>query len=528
MRIFNSVIEKHPSEERFWALMVLMLTAFALLLRLYKLDFSSIWMDEAWRLSLAATSKHVLPTTIGYPVFLDVILKLLINLTSGSAWALRLFFAICGCVVIPLTYALTSRVCGRFYAFLAGGLVAISPLLITYSQEIHQYMPATVLVLVQAILFTRWIKSYSCSYAALFGTVSLILANLFPQSIFLTVGFLFYVALATRLRNSSEKKSFVLCALIFSPAIFSFVWGFIFVTIMGKSSGTEAFKFVFLQNVFERVMTGLFNIPNTKSIYAPSLPEFLASWEIHIRMISGGLFVIAAVWALFQRQSVARPISVALIFFLAGTAVGMIASNQYYERYFIAVQPLAVFLLIAFTSGMAQRFPVTKIPLIMLVVLLMVSWGVLAKNSSYGVTWKPSNRESFETMNEHTRNVDEAYCVVPYFFEWPIAAYYLRDNPKIILLDPAFKFFGEHLPASLQLSNEDMTRLVIQQIEKLKNDKKNNIFLYTQRGRFMIPALREAMKQDYEDELIYDKGNGNLMVMEFKLRANRETPELRK
>ena len=39
------------------------------------------------------------------------------------------------------------------------------------------------------------------------------------------------------------------------------------------------------------------------------------------------------------------------------------ASNQYYERYFIAVQPLAVVIFIAFISGVIRRFPVIKITL---------------------------------------------------------------------------------------------------------------------------------------------------------------------
>ena len=59
---------------------------------------------------------------------------------------------------------------------------------------------------------------------------------------------------------------------------------------------------------------------------------------------------------------------------------------------------------------------------------------------------------------------------------------------------------------------------MLQEIKNLKDSKKDNIFLYTQRGRFMIAPLREAMAQDYEDELIYDKKA--LIVIQFKLRTN--------
>jgi hypothetical protein len=519
-------IGKYLNERRIYVLIILILTAFAFFLRIYKLDSSSIWIDEAWRLCIARESEsgHILSAIVGGTSGYIGVLKLLDSLTSGSVWDLRLFFAICGCVVVPLTYVLTTNVCSRLYAFLAGGLIAVSPILIIYSQEAAAYMLATALVLVQVIIFIRWIQSYSYLYGALFGAVSLILSNILPQSIFLTAGFLLYVVLSTKLQKSNEKKSFILCVLLFTPAILSFVWGITLVNMMANHiQGGFFSRFVFSSDIFDRIMTGLFNIPNLNSIYSPRIPwhKITSLCETPVRIVFGGLFAIAVIWALFQRKSVVRPISIALIIFLFGTAIGAMASNMYFERYFIAVQPLAVVVFIAFISGVIRRFPVIKIPLIMLLVLLMFSWGIITQKSAYGVEWKPPNKEAFEAIIEHARNVDEAYCTVPCAWEWPIADYYLKNNPKIVLLDRTFDFFGANTrpsPASLQLTEKDYIRLALQQIKKLKDSKKDNIFLYTQRSRFMIPTLREEMKQDYEDELIYDKKA--LIVIKFKLRTN--------
>jgi len=524
MRIHNITIWKYLNEKRIYVLIISVLTAFAFFLRIYKLDSSSIWIDEAIRLSMALNSKHIFPAMTGNSIYICVILKLLANLTSGNVWDLRLFSVICGCVVVPLTYVLTANFCRRFYAFLAAGLIAVSPVLIVYSQEMAHYMLATVLVLVQAVIFIRWIRSYSCLYGALFGAVSLILSDILPQSFFLTAGFLLYVVLSTKLQKPNEKKSFILCVLLFLPAILSFVWGITFVSMLADYSGGGFFAtYVSPSKIFGRIMTGIFNIPNLNSGYSPRAPlrDIASLLETHIRIVFASLLAIAAVWALFQRKSVVRPISIALIIFLFGTAFGVMASNQYFERYFIAVQPLAVVIFIAFISGVIRRFPVTKAPLIMLLVLIMFSWGIITKKSAYGVVWKPPNKEAFEAIIKDIRNTDEAYCIVPCFSEWPIADYYLRNNSKIVLLGGVFESFRANLRpslASLQLTKKDRLQLTLQQIKTLKDSKKNNIFLYTQRGRVMIPALKEEMEQDYEDELLYNEKA--LIVIKFKLKTN--------
>jgi hypothetical protein len=286
---------------------------------------------------------------------------------------------------------------------------------------------------------------------------------------------------------------------------------------MGNSSGGgNLFSHLKFWEVFDRVMTGLFNIPNTKSIYSPGL-EVISSWESYIRKVFGVLFTSATVWAFFQSKRFVQPISIALTIFLFGTGIGSMISNQYFERYFIAIQPLAVVILVAFMSDVIRKFPITKIPLIILLVLLIFSWGILTKNSAYNVVWKPPNKEAFEIINDYAHNAEEAYCVVPYFYEWPIANYYLKNNSKVILLDRTFEFFGKHMPASLQLTNEDYTRLALQQLNDLKVEKKNNIFLYTQRGGYMISSIREEMAQDYEEELLYN--NRGIQVIKFKLRT---------
>lgn len=520
MRILSMTIGKYLNERTIYGWIILILTAFAFFLRIYKLDASSIWLDEAWRLSMALESEHILSAIAGgmrgMSGYIGV-LKLLASLTSGNVWDLRLFSAICGTVTVPLTYVLTANFCSRSKALFASSLIAISPILIIYSQDISQYMFSTILVVVQTIIFIRWVQSYSYLYGALFGIISLIVSNILPQSAFLTAGFLLYVLLSTKLQKPNEKKSFILCMLILAPAIFSYFAGITHVKMMGNSSGGgNLFSHFKFWEIFDRIMTSLFNIPNSKSIYSPG-HEVLSSWEPYIRKVIGILFTSAAFWAFFQRKSFLRPISIALTIFLFGTGIGSMISNQYFERYFIAVQPLAVVLLVAFISGVLRKFSVIKIPLIMISVLLIFFWGILTKNSAYNVAWKPPNKEAFEIISDHAHNAEEAYCVVPYFYEWPIANYYLKNNSKVILLDPTFEFFGEHLPASIQLTNEDYTRLALQQLNDLKVEKKNNIFLYTQRGHFMISSIVKEMAPDYEEELLYN--NGGLQVIKFKLRT---------
>ena len=113
-----------------------MLLLGALLVRLPHMD-DSLWFDELWRTHLGLTGDSlwfVLFHDIHPPLF-ALILWGWIHVFGDGEIAVRVPSLLCGVASIAVTFALAKRWFGSRVAFLAGGLMALSPAHIWYSHE---------------------------------------------------------------------------------------------------------------------------------------------------------------------------------------------------------------------------------------------------------------------------------------------------------------------------------------------------------------------------------------------------------
>jgi mannosyltransferase len=135
----------------------LVLTAFVL--RLYHLDYQSLWRDEVDAIRFSSDSFLNLDslgsilavlTRAGHngPLYF-ILLRGWRALSGDSAFALRYFSLLAGVVMVPLTYQLARRLrLGNMVGGIAALLVATSPYLLWYSQEAKMYTWLACLVLV--------------------------------------------------------------------------------------------------------------------------------------------------------------------------------------------------------------------------------------------------------------------------------------------------------------------------------------------------------------------------------------------
>jgi 4-amino-4-deoxy-L-arabinose transferase-like glycosyltransferase len=119
---------------------LLVLIAFAL--RLYRLDYQSIWRDEGVSLHLAASSiSAILANRAGdvHPPLYFILLHFWTKLAGFSELSARFFSLFFGLLLVPSLYCVVRKIFGAGTELAATAIVAFSPLYVVYSQEVRVY-----------------------------------------------------------------------------------------------------------------------------------------------------------------------------------------------------------------------------------------------------------------------------------------------------------------------------------------------------------------------------------------------------
>jgi hypothetical protein len=141
------------------SLLVLGFVCVAIAIRLHGLSAANLWLDEANSWKVASSSWSTLIGELrGSPVgpLYFVLLKLWISATGDSAFALRAFSVLASIVLIPLVYAVGTRLLSRRAGVLAAALTAFSPLELYFAQEARMYMLTSLVALLTFWTYVRW------------------------------------------------------------------------------------------------------------------------------------------------------------------------------------------------------------------------------------------------------------------------------------------------------------------------------------------------------------------------------------
>ncbi len=141
-------------------LSLLILLAFGL--RAWHLDFQSLWRDETDAIRFSqAPLRELLGRFTGAgwngPLY-NVLLRGWLALAGESEFAARYFSLICGIVCVPLTWLVGRRMVGRATGTIGAALVALSPYVVWYSQEVKMYSLVPCLGLLSMYFYLRALK----------------------------------------------------------------------------------------------------------------------------------------------------------------------------------------------------------------------------------------------------------------------------------------------------------------------------------------------------------------------------------
>ena len=125
------------------------LVILAAVLRVPTLAEQSFWLDEAYTERLVRMSfggmLHAIPITESTPPLYYMLAWWWTHVFGFSEFGIRSLSALAGILTVPAVYATALRLADRRAAVIAGILVALSPMLIWYSQEARAYALATLL-----------------------------------------------------------------------------------------------------------------------------------------------------------------------------------------------------------------------------------------------------------------------------------------------------------------------------------------------------------------------------------------------
>jgi len=137
-------------------------TLLAAAVRLPTLAQQSYWLDEGYTVHLVRMSLsgmlHAIPRTESTPPVYYAAAWLWTRLFGHGEFGLRSLSALAGIATVPVAWEIARRLGGVRAAALTGLLVAVSPLLVWFSQEARSYALATLLAAVSLLCVVGWMQ----------------------------------------------------------------------------------------------------------------------------------------------------------------------------------------------------------------------------------------------------------------------------------------------------------------------------------------------------------------------------------
>lgn len=212
-----------------WATLTLLFLA-ALLIRLYRLDAQSLWLDEGSTWQTIGQDWLTLLTELcnpvaAYPLY-HLLLKLWVVVAGDSEWALRFPSALSGAAAVVALALAGHELGGRSHGFAAPLMLIASPFAIWYAQEAKVY---SLLLFISALLLWATLRALRLRtrnawlLCAGLGLLSIFIHRLALLNV-LAVGACFLLALGER-SPTQVRRAAILLALLGAGLVGAMAFG---------------------------------------------------------------------------------------------------------------------------------------------------------------------------------------------------------------------------------------------------------------------------------------------------------------
>ena len=195
-----------------WAVIALLLLGFGL--RLYRLTFHSLWLDETVSIYLASFPlseifQQGMSLQEPNPPLYHLLLHLWMRVFGSGEGTVRMLSALLGTLYLPPLYLLGRRLFSSRVALLATMLAAINPFLVWYSQEARMYALVATLTLWSLYCFVRAVDTPRWSWWAAYTAVTV--AGLYTHlyAVFILPAQLLFLLLSARGRRTALWRGVV-------------------------------------------------------------------------------------------------------------------------------------------------------------------------------------------------------------------------------------------------------------------------------------------------------------------------------
>ncbi len=408
----------------------------ALILRFFKLDFQSLWMDEIYTLNVAS-SKHSFSQIISevnlresYPYLYFFLMNTVFSLFGDTAIVARTTSVIFGTLAVWMMYKTGKELYSKNAGIIAALVLTFNQYAIYHSQEARAYSFYLLGLLISYYFFIKFIKEdsrrnmllYAISAGLMLNTNFFSVLNVLVQGIFMVF---ILISLDKNERKSYVKKILIIMGIVllfFIPNIYKFYLLTSLIADFIPKASDEA-----LMNIFQEIIgTSVYLIFIYGILFTFYMIKVFTQKEV-IRIkesLSNKL--------IFSYLIIFSWISFVLIIIISKSYTG---SSIFLSRYFMSLLPPFIFAISIAIANIKNKH--IRLSIVGLVVFFM-SFDLIVVKKYYQYPRKTQYREASEFVIQGNNNGEPVYTSLKfwydYFFVKADVKYSLRETPSIEVL----------------------------------------------------------------------------------------------
>lgn len=408
----------------------------ALILRFFKLDFQSLWMDEIYTLNVASP-KHSFSQIISevnlresFPYLYFFIMHILFSIFGDTSIVARIPSVIFGILAVWMMYKLGKELYSKNVGLIAAALLTFNQYAIYHSQDARAYSFYLLGLLFSYYCFVKFLKDdnkknmylYAISAGLLLNTNFFSVLNVVSQGIIMVF---VLISLNKNERNSYLKKMLIVIGIVFLfflPNAYKFYlvsqlkapWipeasdeGLI--GILKEIVGGSVYLIFIYGVLFTFFMIKVFGQKQTKKIKEVFSNKFVFSYIILFTWISFVLLVIVL--------------------------KSYLSSSIFISRYFISILP-AIILVISIALVSIKNIQV-RLSFLALLVFFM-AFDLVVVKKYYHTPLKAQFREASDMVKFYNPNKDVVYTSLKYWYDYFLnnhgQKFEVVDKPNLTVL----------------------------------------------------------------------------------------------